>query len=286
MIKQVVSSISVILIVTLFIFNACDIVEEPYTNPVDENNEESEVVQKVLLEEFTGHQCPNCPEGTELAKQLKNLYGDKFIIIAYHAGWFARTSSSFTTDYTTLVGDNLNDAFEIQANPSGLINRRANVIEGDELVLSSTQWSSATAIAIEEEPKLKLSISHTYNSSNQTLSVTVNATTLSEVNPMLVNVFITENNVVSPQKTTSDDPNANEDGVIIDYMHNNVFRASLNGTWGTKIFEEAAGVNESESITVNGTISSDWNESNLSIVCFAYNEDDGSIVQADYTSLL
>lgn len=283
MIKQ---AISISIIVILFIFNACDIVEEPYINTIDGNNDDSEVVQKVLLEEFTGHQCPNCPEGTELAKQLKDLYGDKFIIIAYHAGWFARTSSSFTTDFTTSVGDEFNDAFEIQANPSGLINRRANLIEGGDLVLSSTQWSSATATTIEEEPKLKLSISHTYNSSNQALSVTVNATTLTDVNSLLVSVFITEDNIVSPQKTTSDDPNANEHGVIVDYVHYNVFRASLNGTWGTKIFEDAASVNETESISVSGSIRADWIESNINIVCFAYNEDDGSIVQAEYTSLL
>ncbi len=283
MIKRIVTfSITTILLC----LNACDIVEEPYINSPNDNNDSNEVIQKVLLEEFTGHQCPNCPEGSALAKQLKNLYDDSFIIIAYHAGWFAKTSSNFTTDFTTPVGDQLYETFGIQSNPSGLINRRDDLTDGTDLVLGSTQWSSAAAAAIEEEPKLKLSISHTYNSSNKSLSVTVNATTLAETNPLLISVFITEDGIISPQKTTSDDPNANEDGVISDYVHSNVFRTSLNGAWGTKIFKDGADVNQTASVTENGTIDNNWVESNIKIVCFAYEEESGSIIQAEYVKLL
>lgn len=283
MIKRIVTfSITTILLC----LNACDIVEEPYINSPNDNNDSNEVIQKVLLEEFTGHQCPNCPEGSALAKQLKNLYDDSFIIIAYHAGWFAKTSSNFTTDFTTPVGDQLYETFGIQSNPSGLINRRDDLTDGTDLVLGSTQWSSAAAAAIEEEPKLKLSISHTYNSSNKSLSVTVNATTLAETNPLLISVFITEDGIISPQKTPSDDPNANEDGVISDYVHSNVFRTSLNGAWGTKIFKDGADVNQTASVTENGTIDNNWVESNIKIVCFAYEEESGSIIQAEYVKLL
>ena len=38
------------------------------------------LVRKFILEEFTGHQCPNCPQGNIKAQQLKSIYGEKLIL--------------------------------------------------------------------------------------------------------------------------------------------------------------------------------------------------------------
>ena len=76
------------------------------------------------------------------------------------------------------------------------------------------------------------------------------------------------------------------DGTIPDYMHNHVFRASLNDTWGTNVFEGGATTGQSQSITASGTINANWNENNMHIVCFAYDSDTGEIIQVESKPLI
>jgi thiol-disulfide isomerase/thioredoxin len=257
---------------------SCDIVEGPYMNEISGNTDTGEVVQKVLLEEFTGHQCPNCPAGALVAKQLENLYGNKFIVIAYHTGFFANTSGSFPADYRTAIGDEFRTIFGVNTYPSGLINRRNGMVMGP------TEWSTTVSEVILQEPKLKLIINRTYNNSTRQLSVTVSAEALESLTSMKLSVFITESGLVSPQKT-SNDPNY-PNGVIPDYTHNHVFRGSLNGTWGTQIFDQGALEGSTESVSLNGTISENWVAANIEIVCFAYDSETGEIVQVESKKLL
>lgn len=261
-----------IVISILFISSGCDIIEEPYINSGVENPDNGETVQKILLEEFTGHQCPNCPEGAEIIKQLKNLYGNRLIVVAYHSGFFARTSTGFTTDYRTAVGSELDTYYGIQAYPSGLVNRSNNE------VLGRFAWATASAQVAEMTPTLELNITHEYNSTNKSLSVTVNSTAKEPLNNLNICVFITESGIISPQLST--------DGTIPEYEHKHVFRASLNGTWGTSIFEGGANADQSQSITVSGNIDDAWNESNIDIICFAYDSETEEVIQAEIKSLL
>ena len=69
-------------------------------------------------------------------------------------------------------------------------------------------------------------------------------------------------------------------------MHNNIFRRSLNGTWGTSIFESGAMAGDSQNIVVGCTLDSSWDESNISVVAYAYNLNSGEIVQVESTELL
>lgn len=260
---------------------SCDIIEEPYMNNVNHNVDTGEVVQKVLLEEFTGHQCPNCPGGAEVASQLHGIYGDRFIVIAYHAGWFARTSNEFPIDYRTSTGEELNDQFGVLAYPSGLVNRTS--VDGN-ILLNPADWGTVTSSILENEPKLKLTISKSFNQETREVSVNLTATSLQEVNEMKVCVFLTEDNLHSPQKTQVSEEYP--DGVIENYSHNHVFRTSLNGTWGTTIFSGGSVEGESQSVAVNGVIQNQWILENLSIVCFAYDVVDGNVIQVEKIKLI
>lgn len=267
--KRIVLSI---FLSTLFVVSGCDIIEEPYINSGIDDPNNGETVQKILLEEFTGHQCPNCPEGAEIIKQLKNLYGNRLIVIAYHAGFFARTSPGFTTDYRTTIGTELDSYFGIQAYPSGLVNR------SNSEVLGRFAWATAVGQYAETQPKLRISIEKNYNNTSRALSVTVTAKALEPLSKLNICVFIAESGMISPQLSA--------EGTIPDYEHNHVFRTSLNGTWGTSIFEEGANTDQSQSITVSGNIDETWNESNIDIICFAFDSETEEIIQSELTSLL
>ena len=73
-------------------FTACDIVEPPFaeTSTTGPTGPVSGAVRKVLLEDFTGHKCGNCPRAGEAADALKLAYGDQLIVYAAHVGFLQK----------------------------------------------------------------------------------------------------------------------------------------------------------------------------------------------------
>lgn len=271
---------SLMLLIFSVILTACDIIEEPYTKPVDNNSNGDEVLQKVLLEEFTGHQCPNCPAAAKEASDLHDYYGERFIIIAYHAGWFARTTADFPTDYRAAIGEEFNSFFQVTSYPKGMINRK---LYNSSLLLNPLDWGSAIESIIYNEPKLKFEITKSYNQSNRLLAVNAKVKSLTDVNPLNVCVFITESNLVSPQKVSGD--SNYPDGVIPEYVHNHVFRGSLNGAWGSSAFSQGAGANQTETVTASGTLAENWIPENIEIVCIAFDASTGEVIQVEKIKL-
>ena len=68
----------------LFLLTACSYIEEGdrliYVKPESAR-------RVVLLEDFTGQRCVNCPKGTEVIEQLLQTYGDSAVIaVGIHGG--------------------------------------------------------------------------------------------------------------------------------------------------------------------------------------------------------
>lgn len=259
----------------MFFVSSCDIIEGPYIEEIEDNGNTDVVVQKVLLEKFTGHQCVNCPDGTIIADQIHSLYGSKFITIAYHAGFFARTNTSFPVDYRTTEGTTLNTFFSVSSYPTGIINRKSY---SNNILLEKSNWASATAEAIEVAPKLGIVITKNYDAISHTLNVTVTAKAVTNLDALKLCVFITENGLVSPQVASG--------GTIAEYVHNHVFRTSLNGTWGQDLFAQNAIASQTQTVSVSGVLNSTWVAENMSIVCFAYSEASGEIIQVEEAKVI
>ena len=76
---------------TLLLFG-CDYVDAPYTVAGPNGctvtqpdfTPRAAPVRKVLVEEFTGHRCGNCPRGAETITNLQNTNGEQVIGIAHH----------------------------------------------------------------------------------------------------------------------------------------------------------------------------------------------------------
>lgn len=94
--KKILSLIFLVIIALA----GCDKVEPPYTQ--QNTNTDTTInnnVKRVLIEEFTGHLCPNCPEASHIAENLQQLYPGKITIIAIHSGNFANlVSPNYMTD--------------------------------------------------------------------------------------------------------------------------------------------------------------------------------------------
>lgn len=83
-------------------------------------------------------------------------------------------------------------------------------------------------------------------------------------------LWVTENNIVSIQ--------IDNGTYIMDYVHNHVFRASINGMWGEEINLEE---NVYQTVTREIALKDSWNRANLSVVAFVYDDSEGVLQAAE-----
>lgn len=248
-------------------FQACDIIEPPYLTGVDlPNGGDADVVQRVLLEEFTGHQCPNCPEGSRVARELKDVYGDRLVIMSIHAGWFARTSEgTFAYDFQTEEGNALYDAFGVSQNPIGMINRKA--IDGNRL-LGTAAWGEAIHHAMGQQAAFYIGTESIYHAGQHKLDVNIQVDVLLDKDgPFYVSVFLLEDGITKPQRTNNPDYPS---GVIEEYEHNHVLRTSLNGTWGEPFGDGYVAAGQQYSWQYSLNMDEEWLAENCSVVAMIY----------------
>lgn len=264
-------------IIVIFIAG-CDIVDEPYLQPagtIKPPPDTGDIIRKVLLEDFTGHKCPNCPEAADLVRnQLKPVFGAQLIVISVHAGNFAEPSATgeFTADYRTSVGNDLNSYFSIPGYPTGMVNRTP--YKGS-TVLFTGSWQGALQAQVDLPVQANIVISNQYNSSTRELTCTLESTFFETLSGTFnICVYLTESGIISAQQ--------NESQVDPDYEHNHMLRASLNGTWGELVGEDGLAVADIELTDVFSiTLDNGWNAGNCHVVAFIYNNDTKEILQAE-----
>lgn len=269
-----------ILTILVIFITGCDIVEEPYLVPKGNTGPGPvEKIRKVLLEDFTGQKCPNCPEAAELAHNLQTIYGEQFIVITVHAGYYSEPSASgdFTADFRTQEGNELNGYFGFIGYPSGMVNRTE--YKGA-TVLFKDDWEGAVAAQVALPAQAEINITTDYNATSRKLTCNLESTFLEDLSGTYnICVYITESGIISPQQT--------EQGVLKDYVHNHVLRGSMNGTWGDPVGEDgsaAANVKLTDSFEI--TMDNGWNADNCGIVAFIYNTATNEVVQAEETDVV
>lgn len=275
-----------LLIISIFIAGAlilpsCDIVEEPYLVPVGSVEPgPGEAVRKVLLEDYTGHKCPNCPEAAELAASLKATYGEKLVLLTVHAGSLATPdlTGDFTTDLRTEEGTELDDHFGFGdwGYPTGLVNRTK--YQGM-TVLYSSFWENAIEAVIDLPPQAEIKLTGSYEGATRKLTCKTETTFLEDITGTYnICVFIVESGIVAAQKT--------ETGVDTDYVHNHVLRASMNGTWGEPVGTDGSAVkDEVLENEYDYTLPAEWVPENCAVVAFVYNTETEEVVQAEELDL-
>ncbi len=216
----------------------------------------------VLLEEFTGKGCTNCPKGSREIENLLIQFPDNLVAVSIHAGFFA-DPVQFTlgqydlrTDEGEILYDYLGPNFGY---PAGVVNRTP--VNGD-MQLGFTQWASAITSEIQEEPAIELSIVKTYNTSTRELTIDVNGIGKENVTgDIRLSVMLTESGIVDAQ----DDQEAG--GIVPNYVHNHVLRVMLTPATGGPILTSITTgqvFNQSYSFTLH----SDWVADNMEIIAF------------------
>jgi thiol-disulfide isomerase/thioredoxin len=267
----------IVIVLAIITVPACDIVEEPYLVPVGTGNDTipgDEKVRKVLLEDYTGQKCPNCPEAAEIAHALQEVYGEQLVLLTIHAGFYSvpDDSGDFTADYRTPEGDELNSYFGFPGYPAGMVNRAE--FSGSR-ILPKGSWEAAVEEQVSLDPQADIVITNNYNSVNRELECILETEYLEDLDGTYnICVFIIESGIVSPQLTSG--------GVNYTYEHNHVLRTSMSGTWGEIAGSDGQAVGGTKvTNSYSLTLSPEWNDGNCSVVAFIYNTESLEIVQAE-----
>lgn len=250
-----------LLLATSFLLS-CDKIHEPYARKT--NTSESQG-RNILLEEFTGHKCPNCPEASLAAHVLQEENPD-LIVISIHTGIFASPNSAglFTYDFRSDVGDDIGLFFPPPSFPSGMINR----LPVDNIqVVNPVKWADAIATFQDDDPIANLIVSNTYDTLTRKVKATVETQFL-ESYPSALNVtlYITEDSIIKPQYNNN--PDIGNTPYIENYAHRHVLRGSFNGTWGSTLTVGAVSYGTDKLSTYTTVLDTAWNDKQCYMVAF------------------
>ncbi len=285
--KKTINILAVFALVA-FVFQACDKIEEPYLRN-DGGHEPGDTtgtaVRKVLLEDYTGHKCVNCPGAGLVAHNLKEQYEEQLVVVAVHAGFFAAPNSTglYTADFRTEAGNEYFDFFQIIANPNGMVNRFG---EGQDRVLGETQWPSAVGAEVAKPPVSAIEITGDYDGVSRVLATSLTIKFLSNLpGKYRVCAMITEDSIIAPQM--NNDPSIGPSPDWEDYVHMHMLRGNINGTWGSVITDEDITAGSEYSVQCpDYDIDAEWDDQQCHIVAFVFDEDAFEVVQAEEVKLV
>lgn len=258
----------------IVLFSACEKVSPPFKESNGGGNDTTGVVKNVLLEDYTGHTCVHCPTAAVIAHNLKHLYGDRLIVMAVHAGYFAdpHPGSLFDNDYRTPAGNEWNIFFGFQNYPSGLIDRVPNA-PGDYIVVKD-KWGTKVAEEMQKEAEADITLSTDFSGGVVSIGITTEFLKVMSGTYSLF-VGITEDSIVSAQK--NENPEVGETPIINDYVFMHMFRGAVNGTWGENIFGDAVEIGKQYSQSYQYTITG--NPDNSHVVAYVYDNDTKTVIQ-------
>lgn len=194
--------------------------------------------RNAVLEEFTGINCPNCPDGHQRAQAMYNAHPGRVVLINVHTNAYG-TPSAGQPDFRTTFGEALASFAGVAAYPSGAINR--HVFPGaynappfypqnppGNMALRRLGWANAGDTIMDNggNSPVNIGVSSTWTASTRTLSVTVElyyTATLSGGGNK-INVALTQNGIIGYQS-----------GGSSSYNHRHVLRHLLTGQWGDAV---------------------------------------------------
>lgn len=229
-----------------------------------------ELKRTILLEDFTGQRCTNCPDAHRAIHELTKQYGDAVIPVAIHAGSFAIMESQSIegrlVGLGTEEGNQYAEAKQVKAYPSGLVNRQG-------APSSYPEWSKAVWQAIQSAPRLDLFLQSEFQEEDSLLTIQTEIRPYASVSGKL-QLWLVEDFIEALQLDNNQ--------YFAHYMHNHVFRSSINGTWGEEVqLVENIHKEHAHQVQLN---KKGWNPAHMRVVAFIYNDKEG-VLQATQTKV-
>lgn len=232
--------------ISVSILTSCDSVSEP------DRFVPAEIIPQraILLEEYTGQRCTNCPDGHKAIAEITASLGDSVVAVGIHA---SNLGINTPVGLKTQTGEAYFQAAGSPAMPTGVINMQTDPTQ-------VSLWGSTINRLIMNPTPFTVKAKATIDGDNYDIDVAFSAGEDYTGNLM---VWICENDIVRYQL---------DHGVSVnDYVHNHVFRAAVTeDIWGDAVTLKA---HEAQHKSYSYPIDQYWNRDNIYVVAFLYNQD-------------
>jgi outer membrane protein Omp28/type IX secretion system substrate protein len=194
-------------------------------------------LRNLVLEEFTGIHCGNCPGGHKKAKEIAEMYPGRVVLVSIHEGSYAVPYPG-EPDFRTEWGQAFLQMSSVTAFPCGLMNRQKFSGQGKfpyyvqregGMALSVNGWKQAVADQVLNGDISSVNIAARTNWNNETreLTIEVEAYFTDDVSEDVnINIALLESHIWGPQTAAPDPKN---------YEHNHMLRDMVTGQWGEEI---------------------------------------------------
>ena len=232
--------------------------------------------RNLLIMEFTGNSCLNCPTGAATVEQIKDdeapgrvisvglhPYGSHFTepVATIH-------NPSHRQDLRSEAATALFDYYEPSGFPAAVFNGLKSTMSG-----STADWIQRASQALTAMSNITLMAQCSYDEETRELNVSYTAEFLDYFNTKLnATVWLVENKIMGTQTMPNGRPDMN-------YEHNHVLRASLNGNWGEELGDSFAD-GSATSKAASMTLQEDWVAENCNVVVYIYRDDNKEVEQA------
>lgn len=180
--------------------------------------------KNVLIEDYTGIHCSNCPRGHSILAGMLQERHDQIIGVSIHNGSFATPMSS-EPDFRLTETDSYLNLYNITSFPSALVNRAPY---NSVYPLGTNLWEKAARIQAEQTADVNLRIDLAeFDVNTRLLKVKVSGCFTADppADPMIT-LWLTQSGLLGPQTGASMGKN---------YMHNHVLRVVLTDKWGDEL---------------------------------------------------
>ncbi len=218
----------------------------------------------VLVEEYTGVKCVNCPQGHKTLEEIEGVFntdrnlelGVGVIVVGIHIpnwGQDADKGGLIAPEAYALTPESVSP-------PQATVNRTSGVINRD-------RWAKHIIDEIYIEPEVKFSPSILAELNGSSIKISGRVESTENLPGAKLHVWLVEDNIVKTQ-------NLSDGSRDKEYVHKNVFRACVNGVNGKDFPLQR---NSAREFSYTYAIHSDWKAENLRVVAFIETATDGVI---------
>jgi Outer membrane protein Omp28 len=245
-------------------------------------------LKRVFIEEFTGVECTNCPNGAAIIKGLQNANPGRVVVTKMHSNFLANPVEANDPDLRDADADAIDIAFGTNGlKPNAIIDRTKNQADPNlvQYYANKNTWSNVVAAQLAKPTNINLTAAGTLNTAKDTVALNTKFTFTSAVTDTLAySVYLIEDKIVATQDsfTTTTFP-------IKDYEHEEVMRKAVTPpVTGLTLpifiggFEKGRVIERNLEFAVPSKV---LNKQNLRVVVFVHKQNKGEVLQASYGSI-
>lgn len=222
--------------------------------------------KNVLIEDFTGQLCNNCPLASNTIATLQETFGhDRVIPVAIHGGDLTLAAP---TGLANEIGNTYTAERGVSSKPKGEVDRTGQLLDQE-------KWGTTVLERIAMTAHVELGVENiAFDADTRELSFNVNAAADLTGAQGMLQVWLTESHIHTYQKTPDPNrfPQYPASGKDHNYEHNHVLRACVSAKDGDALSLVAGG---SDTRAYKYILESDWVADNMSVVVIAYNATEG-----------